>query len=100
MHEQVSKHTSFELSQIKLLFFSWRILGSGKKLQRLKFLSIDALFYKKCYLITPSCLSLAIIKSFPRANGTDQNTNKLLRALTSDWLSDNLRADGTFAMSQ
>jgi len=41
---------------------------------------------------------LAII-SFPRANGTNQNTNKPLRVLSSDWLL-TAREDVAFVMSQ
>ena len=86
-HAQDSKYTSFQLSRNKRLSFPSEVrvrVWQETAATGVHFFQLTNCFFKACSFAY-SFISLAII-SFSRVNGTNQNTNKLLRALPSDSL--------------
>ena len=84
--------------RLKSAFLRISVVTSNKRQRSGVLFSQLTQCFIQTYYFASSFLSLAII-SFSRANVTNQNTNKPLRALPSDWLI-TARADTPFVVSQ
>ena len=84
--------------RLKSAFLRISVVTSNKRQRSGVLFSQLTQCFIQTYYFASSFLSLAII-SFSRANVTNQNTNKPLRALPSDWRI-TARADTPFVVSQ